>query len=354
MSDREAGAPGDGPADSEKDGPADSGSDGPADSGDDGPADSGSDRPTGSESDQRESRPTSAFEALGHDIRLRIVESLAETRRDNWQWRGKRFAELRKDVGVRDAGKFSYHLERLQPAFVVKEGEEYVLTSAGMRVAGAVTAEAYDGQRERREAELDVECQICGDPLTARYGYEYCRWVCETHGELYGNTLPPGAADDRPTDELIALADREAVRDVQRARDGACPHCWGPVEASLPAAEVMPDPETGEQPDDWESVFGEAATEMTLAQFSCERCGLRFWVPPGFCVLEHPAVVGFCYDHDVDLREAPTVAQQFIYSGVGELVSEDPVRYRIDVEFGDDRLRVWLDDETTVVETERD
>lgn len=338
MSDRHAGKSGNGPADSESGGPTDSGGDGPADSGGEG----------------TESRPTGAFEALGHDIRLRVVESLAEARRDHWQWRGKGFAELRKDVGVRDAGKFSYHLERLQPAFVVKEGEEYVLTSAGMRVAGAVTAEAYDGQRERREAELDVECQVCGDPLTARYGYDYCRWVCETHGELYGNTLPPGAADDRPTDELIGLADREAVRDVQRARDGACPHCWGPVEASLPAADVMPDPETGERHDDWESVFGEAAAGMTFAQFSCERCGMRFWVPPGFCLLEHPAVIGFCHDHGVNLRETPAVALEFVYSGAGELVAEEPVRYRIDVEFGEERLRVWLDEETAVVDAERD
>lgn len=302
--------------------------------------------------DGAESLPNEAFEVLGHEIRLRIVETLAECRRDNWHWTGERFSTLRKAVGIRDAGKFSYHLERLQPEFVVKEDEEYKLTFAGMQVAGAVVAGIYGESHEQREAQINVECQICGDRMLARYGYEYCRLVCPTHGEFYGNTLPPGAAEDRSMDELVALADREAVRDVQRARDGACPHCWGRMRTSLPAEDVMPDPETGERLDDWESLLGERASEVTLVQFSCDRCGMTFWVPPGTCIVTHPAVAGFCYEHGVNVRETPMAGLPFTYSGVEELTSADPVRVRVDVELDGDRLSVWLDDQTNVVETE--
>jgi hypothetical protein len=314
-----------------------------------------------------------AFELLGHEIRMGIVEELADCRRDNWFWLGMRFAELRKAVGVRDAGKFSYHLDQLQPQFVVKDGEEYKLTYAGMRVAGAITAGTYTESEAGRETELDANC-LCGESLVARYDYEYCRIYCPTHGDLGGTTLPPGAAADRTLQSLVRIVARESRRAVEKAKHGVCPHCWGSMAAAIPAPDVMPDPETGRRLDDWEDAFRtrfnadgtdlaaddssaagvpDADPAVLMAQFDCKRCGMTIWWPAMLCVLDHPAVVSFCYDHGIDVRETPLPSLPFMWFGAISVESVDPLRIAVDAELDDERLTVRLDDTATVVDHER-
>lgn len=308
-----------------------------------------------------------AFEMLGHEIRMGIVKELADCRRDNWFWFGKRFAELRKAVGVSDAGKFSYHLEQLQPQFVVQDGEEYKLTFAGMQVAGAITAGTYTASEAGREAELDVECLSCGEPLIARYDLEYCRLFCPNHGDMGGVTLPPGAAADRTLASLARLVARESRRSIEQAKHGVCPHCWGRIRGTLPAPDVMPDPRTGEAIEDWRSALsarfdaGESTSDFdidarpaaSMAQFDCEQCGMRIWWPVMLCVLDHPAVIGFCYEHGVDLRDEPLPALPFMQFGAVAVESEDPLRVSIDIAFDEETLTVVLDDTVTVVDHER-
>jgi hypothetical protein len=304
-----------------------------------------------------------AFELLGHEIRMGIVEELADTRRDNWFWLGERFADLRKAVDVRDAGKFSYHLDKLQPQFVVKDGEEYKLTYAGMQVAGAIVAGTYTDAESGRETELDEEC-LCGEQLIARYDYEYCRIACPTHGDLGGTTLSPGAADGRTLESLVRIVARESRRSVEKAKNGVCPHCWGSVEPSIPAPDVMVNPVTGEQPEDWERAFRvrfnpgddtsfDIEPAALMVQFDCEDCGMRIWWPVMLCVLDHPALSGFCYDHGVDIRETPLPALPFMNFGAVTIESTDPYRAAIEAAFDDETMTLWVDSTATVAEYER-
>lgn len=304
-----------------------------------------------------------AFELLGHEIRMGIIEELADTRRDNWFWLGKRFAQLRKAVGVRDAGKFSYHLDQLQPQFVVKDGEEYKLTYAGMQVAGAIVAGTYTDAEAGRETELDADC-LCGESLIARYDNEYCRISCPTHGDLGGTTLPPGAAADRTLESLVRIVARESRRSVEKAKYGVCPHCWGSIETSIPAPDVMVHPVTGDPLDDWESAFRmrfnpddddslDGDPGALMAQFDCEDCGMRIWWPVMLCVLDHPALAGFCYDHGVDIRETPLPSLPFMNFFAVSVESREPYRVAIEAEFDDERMTLWLDDTGRVVDHER-
>jgi len=69
------------------------------------------------------------FGLLGDETRVRIVRALADAAD------GLRFSELQSRVGVRDPGRFNYHLEKLRGRLVEKSGETYVLTPAGADVA---------------------------------------------------------------------------------------------------------------------------------------------------------------------------------------------------------------------------
>jgi len=72
---------------------------------------------------------TETFDLLSDETRVRILVALADASA------GLRFSELRTRAGVRDAGRFNYHLEKLRGRLVEKSGEEYVLTAAGADVA---------------------------------------------------------------------------------------------------------------------------------------------------------------------------------------------------------------------------
>ncbi|WP_162991571.1 winged helix-turn-helix domain-containing protein [Halostella salina] len=275
--------------------------------------------------------PADAFDALGDGTRLAIVETLAAHRRENWAWSGLSFSELRKAVGVRDAGRFNYHLDQLLDTFVVDDDGEYVLTTAGMEVAGAIRAGTYT-ERRRFRTSTDRSCPGCGAEIEVAYRHGTLLLTCPEHGVIFGNSLPGGAVADREPTELLALADMKARRDTERARRGACVHCWGTVTATMPA----------EPPDGEES-------EQVLARLACEDCGMVFRVPAAACVVDHPAVVSFHYERGVDIRDQSYLDMGFLTGENGEVVSEDPVRVRVDVELDGDRLTVLLDESTAVV-----
>lgn len=286
-----------------------------------------------------------AFEALGHELRLQIVLELADDRRVAWQWRGRRFADLRKAVGIADAGQFTYHLDELQPQFVVKQGDHYYLTPAGMAVAGAVLAGTYTGDVPTWREPTEYSCPDCGSSLTATYEHGYFRLTCPEHGPLSGISLPAGAVDDRDADAVLALAVHELNEYTERALRGECPHCRGPTETTLPSPDRPParDDEPDPQP----------AENVVLGRFDCARCGLTFWSSAAQCVLRHPAVAGFFWERGIDTRERPPESFPLDLTAAATLEREDPVRVRVDFPLNGDMLRVRLDGDGAVIDVER-
>jgi hypothetical protein len=285
-----------------------------------------------------------AFERVGHDVRLGIIRELDRVRRTNWQWAGLTFAELRRAVGVRDAGNFNYHLDKLVGTFVVKDDEEYKLTNAGMELVGAVLSGTVAERAEPVTEDLATTCPGCGEALTVEYDEEFLSLSCEEHGLLFGTTMPPGAVRDRTPEEMVRLATMDARQDVERARTGACPHCWGPMGVSLDPDEIV-DPTSGERttvPDD-----------QVWAEFECDRCGMQFWLPPGACVVDAPPVVAFYEDHGVDVRDLAFTELPLSMADRGDVDGSDPLRVTVDVERDDERLTLWLDDDLEVVDHER-
>jgi DNA-binding transcriptional ArsR family regulator len=290
--------------------------------------------------------PTAVFELLADETRLAIVRELARARGLNSQWAGVSFADLRRAVGVEDAGNFSYHLEKLRGPLVVKDGESYYLRNRGLQLVGAVESGEYTGSGEPLCAETDYDCPFpdCDRAIEARYDDQYFRLRCPDHSVFNGTAIPPVAADHLDVSDLVAVTMLDLRQQVQRARAGVCPHCWGPIEAVLPSADpALPSMIDAEMPED-----------PLLATFACDQCGVSFDLPPGACVADHPAVVAFYHDHGEDIRHRPYVTLPFCAIGRADLESDDPVRVRVDVRLDGDALHLWLDGETNVVEYERE
>jgi DNA-binding transcriptional ArsR family regulator len=99
--------------------------------------------------------PTDALSVLGNEIRMSILRELAETNE------ALSFTELRERVGIRDSGRFNYHLTKLCAYFVRETDVGYELGHAGSRV---ISAAGY----EKRVAEMDTDvvteerCPVCG------------------------------------------------------------------------------------------------------------------------------------------------------------------------------------------------
>lgn len=288
--------------------------------------------------------PTAVFDLLADETRLAIVRALAAERQSNWQWSGATFAELRRAVGVADAGNFSYHLEKLRGPLVVKDGEEYHLRNRGMELVGAVESGQYTGAGTPLRGETSYDCPHtnCDRQLVGVYEDQYFRVRCPDHDVFTGTALPPVVAEHNPVADMVEIAMLDMRQQLQRARAGVCPNCWGPIEGQLPGTDPsLPGLEDVELPDD-----------VLLATYHCEQCGISFDLPPGACVVEHPAVVAFYLDHGQTVRGRPYVDLPFCYLGRADLESTDPVRVRVSVSLDDDTLSLWLDGNTDVVEYE--
>ncbi|WP_135826007.1 winged helix-turn-helix domain-containing protein [Halorussus ruber] len=105
---------------------------------------------------------TDALEVLGNEIRVSILRELAEADGP------LSFTELRERSGVRDTGKFNYHLKKLCSYFVREAEGGYELGHAGSRVIAAAdpqmmsNAEGRDAETDGGEPETET-CPVCGE-----------------------------------------------------------------------------------------------------------------------------------------------------------------------------------------------
>lgn len=293
------------------------------------------------------------FDLLGHPVRLAILQELATHRRVYWQNAGLAFSDLRRAVEIRDGGNFNYHLDKLRECFVTKneESEEYRITNAGLEIADALLAGQYGGRREVRFGPVPwFSCPYCEECISAIYDQQTLRLECDDHGSIFGTTIPPSAADDRSMDELVWLALWDAQQDIDRAHEGICFHCWGRMNESLVTDQPIHHPQTGE-------VIAEqaypAGGERIVVVFDCERCGTVFWIPPGGCLVHHPAVVSFYYDHGVDFPGGPKSDVTLIGSSGCTVETIDPLRVTLATRLDDEELRIVLDEQVNVATVER-
>jgi len=265
------------------------------------------------------------FSVLGDETRLRILLELADRSEPEQAAFRTSFSELRRAVGVEDAGRFNYHLQQLQDTFVVKDEEGYRATVAGLQVASSIHAGRYASETETRSAETEYDCPTCSGPLSVCYEEEMVVLQCEREHVWFSFPVPAGATIDRSTDELLELAIRRASVNVELARTGQCPRCWGPT-----AVEVRADDGALELP----------GGDVPRADVTCERCWLAYYVPLPQALGRAPPVVAFYEEHGLDPQRATFSDRNVISQSETVLHSTDPIDATIEVTLEEERLRL--------------
>lgn len=274
------------------------------------------------------------FGLLGNEIRVAILQALAEEPGESHS-----FSALREAVGEPDSGKFNYHLRKLEGQFVTKTEAGYELSIAGGQVVGALIAGTYTADVEMAPIDIEDPCPVCGEAgLTMEYADERAVVKCNACDEFQNQfTFPPGTVDQFDRAELPAAVDRWLWATLSRVRKGFCPTCGGRIEGSLAPAEES-----------------ETAMNRVRAAFECPRCGTEVRTALGLITYFHPGVMGFFYDHGIDLTAEPTWALPTLQDDYSaEFESEDPPTARLSIELDGETATLVLDESLTVTRFER-
>jgi DNA-binding transcriptional ArsR family regulator len=281
-----------------------------------------------------------AFALLGDETRVAILEALAGHSSDPLS-----FAELRERTGVDDSGRFNYHLGKLVGRFVEKTEAGYHLTYAGSRVVGAVYEGTYAEGDEMDPIPLDADCIECGAGVELSYADERITIGCSECGNVDSEFgFPPGAVAGRDPETLPAALTSYMTTMLERLVAGFCSNCAGPVSPTV-------DPEAAELPGDAEA--GDGFVEQVPVSFVCDRCQSKATSSLASVLLTEPAVVAFHYDHGIDVREALLWSLPWLIDSETERLGESPPRYAVTGSLDGERLRVVVDGDLEVVETER-
>ena len=269
----------------------------------------------------------SAFTTLSHGLRLEILLAL-------WDAPGfsLSFSELRKAVGERDSGSFTYHLSELRGHFVAKTDDGYELQYPGHRVLDAIQSGVFHEQVAVGPVDLDADCRACGSGLVFEYDTDCIgRVLCPDCGNRALEwPFDPGGTADRDPGEVVSAFDRRTRLVWSCALDGVCPFCAGRVARDF-ATRVR---DGGlcigvlEGLERYEEYF--ARDHPAVVSVDCDRCSFYSFVPAGVVLLTRPAVTGRLLDAGIDVRETPLWDLGFVVdAGAVSLESDDPMRVEV-------------------------
>jgi hypothetical protein len=275
-----------------------------------------------------------ALKAVGDESRMQIIQSLVEQRREHPIDPGLSFSDLREAVGIRDSGRFNYHLDKLRDQFVEEDDGEYKLTYAGRQIAIALVSGDYQPGISKEPIEHGT-CPLeeCTETLFARYEDGYVQLECADGHQVFQTGFPPVAAVERPMDKLLDVVVRRVYDDLGMLQEGVCPQCYGAAG--------------------YEAVYDDEH-EGYMLRGACDRCGTMNTATPGICILTDPDVRSFYREHGENIYELYPWELDVVFEQRNQtVVSEDPVRLQIDLTLSGDTLRAMVDETGNVVETER-
>ncbi|WP_246045717.1 winged helix-turn-helix domain-containing protein [Halorussus ruber] len=283
--------------------------------------------------------PEEAFELLAHDLRFRILEVLNDA--DG----ALAFSGLRERVGVDDPGQFNYHLGKLTDRFVRSADEGYELAPPGRRIVGAVLSGGYTKILDADPVETDARCIVCGSRMAVEFRDDGVEIRCGECEETLTNTsVPAGILEGVAPAEVPEVVDQWLKRVHAAADFGFCSNCDGRFEAGLVVAG---------QPDAPDWLDGEEKPRATV-RYECDRCGFEWTSFPPSAVLLHPAVVGFHYDHGIDVRETPLWDLDWLGIDVMSVESADPPEVEISVTLDGETATFTFDADLNLVAERRE
>ena len=275
-----------------------------------------------------ETSSVDVFELLGDETRVEILRALLAARRDSADPHLS-FTELKDAAGVRDTGRFNYHLNQLLGTLVVDTEEGYRLSSFGFRLFARLSAGLSEPDPGIEPVPLPGDCPECGAALRAAPDGNQFQLVCVEDHTLNEGLLgtPRAVADRDPETAATALATIN-TQATELGVSGICPSCHGRTEGGI----------------EWFEAHG------YRYRAPCTDCGNQFATTVGDCVATHPEVVSFLADHGVDARREATWTLPFRLPDAESVVSEEPLRLRVTVGEGfDGSLDIVVDRSGSVV-----
>ena len=284
--------------------------------------------------------PDVAFKTIGNETRLGILDALWGPRKTGTMG----FADLRKTVGMRDGSQFNFHLRKLvDGGFVEKVGDTYTLRQAGARVICTLRTGYLTDHPELEAFETTGRCYACDAPLYARYEDEMYSVECSACDRLHARGwFPPNVLVGRSPEEALLVGEAAMRAAIDLAVAGICPICNGATDRTLsrgrsdvPVLSQSLDPERD---------------GALRAWYVCGRCSAWVTRSPGDSVVDHPAVVALYGDHGIDIRLCPRWELPWtVDPSALDVVSEDPFRVRLVVEFEGAQRVLTLDEAFDVV-----
>lgn len=275
--------------------------------------------------------PAEAFEILGDDVRLAILQALKDEEGP------VTFSELRERTGVEDSGRFNYHLDRLRGHFIRRTDDGYELRFQGERVVETVLSGTFTDTATVGPFAVAGSCYDCGGALEGVYDDERVTISCvDCEEQILSIDYPPSALQGRDTEELMAAYSRWSWARVALSADGVCPACGGRTERHLyePSDDLPFD---------------------VLPAFECAVCTNRAATSFAALALRSRVVQSFYADHGVDVDDHPYWDIEPCVTGEYTTVdSRDPVDVEVAFPAGEEVLRVRLDDDLQVVRTVRE
>lgn len=311
-------------------------------------------------------RAIDAFKRLGNETRLGILLALWEAYDPHAEDNSLPYSAILDRVQIRDSGQFSYHLNQLLGHFVEETDDGYALRNSGLKIVQTVISGAGLEAASLDPTEIVLSCHRCGAPVELSYEGEYLYHTCTqcegNTGENFTEDRPvgtlmrwdfnPSGLANRTPGELFVAGMIKALRDFGLLVRGLCPQCTGTVEGSL---QICEDHRTG----DGAACPACGTRDEIRVQYRCAVCKYGDSYPVDAVIYDHPAVIAFCYDHDIehtfDLDDPEACARlwEHISARDHQLASTDPVRIRVTVPADEEHLRVTLDESLDVLDVTR-
>lgn len=277
-----------------------------------------------------------ALDVLAEGTRARILVELGEAWGEGAAGPAVlSYSELMDRVGVRDSGRFNYHLNAMVGTFVRKLEAGYVLHHPGHLVYRSIVAGVLT-DRPSGEPIPVGDCPECGGDAAARYLTDHVLSIrCGDCGTTMDRiTAPPRLAESHSGTDLVEAAVQKQFHDLSLHRRGICYGCGGTVDRRV---------ET--DPIDWTPPFDTAA----YCLLACAACHEQLITEPAHVALTTPPVAAFLTDHGYD--PATTRSWDDVLATAKDearVVSTEPLELHVPFDLGEERLDVYLDDDLGV------
>ena len=78
---------------------------------------------------------------------------------------------------------------------------------------------------------------------------------------------------------------------------------------------------------------------------------MKVYAPIGACVVRHPTVTAFFFNHGIDLSERTIFEIDFIWTSENiTQIADDPTQIQVAISVEDETLQLVLDERTTVID----